>query len=304
MNTKFNILWFEDTDEWYLPMEETIREYIVSHNFTPNFVREKSSTIFDNALTKYSYDIIFVDLKLLNDTKGNEAIKAIRDNNILADILFYSNDRDKIMEAMRNEALEGVYISARNDVLFPKKAKDLIGKIVRRSEDILNVRGMLMDNVSEFDEKLKDVIRKYFAIYDGTDKIKIINDYAYKKVVEQFNSNLKECELLKTNNFLISALNETFLIDSYKLSSIVNKIFKLDYKQYSEMKDFHDNYASCILKERNKLAHAKKEPEADGIFYFEDENGKTEYNSQKCSEIRANINAYNELLLKIIEYIV
>ncbi len=90
----------------------------------------------------------------------------------------------------------------------------------------------------------------------------------------------------------------------FKLSQIANKIFKEKYKQYSHIQNFHDNYDKNILKERNKLAHAKKEPEADGAFYFTDKDGnKTYYDSYKCRGIRDNINYYCELLDNIFEFI-
>ena len=70
------------------------------------------------------------------------------------------------------------------------------------------------------------------------------------------------------------------------------------------MHNFHDNYDKKILKERNKLAHAKKEPEVGGAFYFTDKDGnRTNYDSDKCREIRENINYYSELLGVILDEI-
>lgn len=48
----------------------------------------------------------------------------------------------------------------------------------------------------------------------------------------------------------------------------------------------------------------KKEPEKDGNFYFLKKDGKKViYNSDKCNQIRKNINYYNSLLDKIIDVI-
>lgn len=303
MNTTLNIMWFEDNDEWYTAMKEDIDDYIRQHCFVPNFVREKRSTIKDHDLLKFTYDIIFVDFKLLDDTKGTSAIQTIRRNNILADILFYSNDRDQIIEAMKENVLEGVYTSPRDDIVFPARVKELIDKNIRRSEDILNVRGMLMDHVSEFDEKLKRVIDKYYKEKNGTDKISVIDQYAFQKVVKQYEDNIKKCTEFNEEGFLLNALGKSFFIDSYKLSLIVNEIFKLDYQQYHEMRGFHEVYNQKILVERNKLAHANKESNEDGYFYFEDKSGKTIYNCEKCEEIRSELNKYDTLLTKIVEYI-
>lgn len=305
MNTEFNILWFEDNDEWYEVVSSEIEEYIKDLCFYPNFIRFRSILDDDikDVLYKYSFDLIFADLNLDKSDQGNDAIQLIRKNNILADALFYSTDGIyKIQSVMQADVLEGVYLSIRDEYLFPDKAKKLIDKAVKRSEDILNVRGMLMDNVSEFDEKLKESIRKALTI-SLPNEIDEFNRYAFKKVMEQIAVNGSKAKSLQ-QNFILNALENSFLIDSYKLSMIVNKIFKDKYPTYNKMDDFHSNYSKFILKERNQLAHAKKEPEANGIFYFQDNKGnKTEYTSEKCKEIREHINNYNELLNGLIDII-
>ena len=118
--------------------------------------------------------------------------------------------------------------------------------------------------------------------------------------------NYNQYKNLRKDNFITSALNNTYILDSFKLSQIVNNIFKTKYPVYDKMKSFHNNYNSSILSERNKLAHAKKEPETDGAFYFVDPKSgeKTVYNSQKCRRIRREIIFYNQLLDEAIDVIV
>ena len=309
MNTDFNVLWFEDNEEWFNSIREEIEEYLNDLCFNLRITHFKS--VLDENLEKYienkNFDLIFADLNLNQDDnendKGSEAISLLRKKNILADVLFYSTDGvDKIKSIMKSEVFEGVYTSVRDDTLFPDRAKQLIDKIVKRSEDFLNIRGLVLDTVSDFDEKLKDLIRKYLAISNEKDRT-VINDYAYEKVCDHMKKNLSKAKKYK-DNFIIDALENSFLIDSFKLSQIVNKIFKDKYKDFAPMKNFHDNYDLKILKERNKLAHAKKEPEANGVFYFEDKIGnKTIYNSDKCREIRSDVNSYTELLDEAFEVI-
>ncbi|MDP4118867.1 MAG: hypothetical protein Q8873_06730 [Bacillota bacterium] len=305
MNTDFNILWFEDNDEWYSATEDDLKEYIETLCFRPCFTRCSSipNEEIKDIINDKTYDLVFADLNLDEGKKGNSAIQLIREHNILADALFYSTDGiDKIKTVMKAEALEGVYLSDRGEIFFPKNAKRLIDKAVRRSEDILNVRGMLMDNVSEFDEKLKDTIKKFLSLSGDEEKTKL-DKYAYNKVKEQISENTKKIEELKVG-FILNALDNSFIIDSYKLSMIVNKIFKDYYPKYTNMIDFHENYKEKVLKERNQLAHSKKEPEANGVFYFIDKDGKrTDYNSAKCRELRLNLNTYNKLLNEVIDVI-
>lgn len=305
MNIDFNILWLEDNDEWYSAEKEDIEEYILGFCFTPKIIRLKSipNDELEAAIKNKRFDLIFADLNLDKSDKGNIAIQYLRDKNILADALFYSTDGiEQIKSVMKNEVLEGVYLSLRDEILFPKKAKELIDKIIKRSEDILNVRGLVMDNVSEFDEKLKDVIKKFMSI-SGDGIRSFLDKYAYDKVIEQISDKIKYVED-NSEGFILNILSDSYILDSYKLSMIVNKIFKKYYPEYSDMRNFHDSYWKDILKERNQLAHAKKEPEADGVFYFIDKTGnRTDYNSAKCREIRAKINKYDRLLNEVIDYV-
>lgn len=306
MNTDFKILWFEDTDEWYNSIKTEIEEYLTESNFNPHIDRYKYLQTEDiiDSVRKNKYDLVLADLKLDKKHKGGDAIKLIRENQILADALFYSTDGvDKIKESISNETLEGIYLSNRDDIILVEKAKKLIDKLIKRSEDIVNVRGLLMDNVSEFDEKLKDVIRKFLSI-STEDKRKIINDYAFDKVKTFYEDKMEETNDLIGDDFIITSIDKSFILDSYKLSMIVNKIFQKYYPTYVKMNDFHKNYSKNILAERNQLAHAKKEPESNGAFYFSKGNGdKIIYDSDKCNEIRKSINYYNSLLEEIIDVI-
>ena len=305
MNTNFRILWFEDNDEWYSAEEEQLRDYIEMLCFKPIFKRFNS--IPNDEIIEIediaSYDLVLADLNLSEGKQGDEAIKFLRNNNILADVLFYSTDGvDKIREIMKSETLEGVYLVNRDEMFFDSKAQALINKVTKRAEDIVNVRGMLMDNVSTFDEKLKDAIKKTLSIL-SEQKRKALDEYAFEKVKNQISLNNQKTDEFR-ESFILKALDNSFLIDSNKLSMIVNKIFKEHFSHYAKMVNFHENYSNLILQERNRLAHAKKEPESNGIFYFQDKDGsRIEYTSDKCREIRKNINHYNELLDEIFDVI-
>lgn len=147
MSMKFNILWFEDNEEWYETNKENIEDYLKGKNFIGEFKRYDSTDKMNEVTAICSYDLILVDLKLDHNTKGTNAIQNIRDKNILADALFYSSDGvDKIRSEMGKEIFEGVYFSSRDDILFENKVEKLIDKAVRRMEDIISTRGILVSD--------------------------------------------------------------------------------------------------------------------------------------------------------------
>ena len=304
MNTKFSILWFEDDDGWYTTMEETLIEQIEERNFVPEIVRLKTPNIDALESVKDSnFDFILVDFALQDNSIGSDGIKKLRDADILADALFYSQaGSEALVNAMREQALEGVYISTRDEPYFTEKAKQIINKIVKRSEDVLNIRGLLMDTVSDFDSKLKASIDKYLSICDE-EKRNRLNEYTFDKINTHAEDIFQKSNSLRGVDAYYTAL-ENQMIDSSKLSMITNFIFKECYTECDEMKGFDQNYREKILKERNRLAHAKKESELGREFYFEDKNGnKIAYDSKKCSDIRYHINKYYALLDKIPNFI-
>lgn len=305
MSMKFNILWFEDNEEWYVANKENIEDYLASKNFVAEFTRYASADNVNEVKAICRYDLILVDLKLDHDTKGTNAVQNIREKNILADALFYSSDGiDKIQREMGSEIFEGVYFSSRDDVLFEDKVKQLIDKAVGRMEDIISTRGILVDSLSEFDEKLRFVIMKFCSSYAETEKGHEIDQYAYDLIVGQLDDNKKKCESFGKIGFLASAIKNSYLIDSAKLARIVQHIFNKHYPRQGYRKDFYDTYLHKIIMERNNLAHAKKEMEGDGLFYFEKNEKRIVYDSEKCSEIRSNINDFSEEIDKMIDLII
>lgn len=304
MSMRFNILWFEDNEEWYEANKENIGDYLAERNFIAEFTRYESPDKIEEVDEFCEYDLIFVDLKLDHHTKGTNAIQAIREKNILSDALFYSSDGvDKIRCEMGEEIFEGVYFSARDDYLFESKAEQLIDKAVRRMEDIISTRGMLVDSLSEFDEKLRHVILKFCSSYLDTQKGCELDKYAYNLVIKQLESNKKKADGMSKSHFLTDALTNTYIIDSAKLAQIVQHIFTKHYPQHGYRKDFYTTYVEGIITERNNLAHAKKEPQGNGLFYFEKDGKRITYDSKKCSEIRACINQFDKeisLMLNLI----
>ncbi|MBE5966499.1 MAG: hypothetical protein E7255_05970 [Lachnospiraceae bacterium] len=307
MSLVFNILWFEDNDEWYETNRENIEEYLARKNFVADFKRHISADEIENISTLNEYDLIFVDLKLDNQTKGTNAIQILRDKKILADALFYSSDGvDKIRNEMGMNIFEGVYFSSRDEAVFEMKAAQLIDKAVRRTEDIISTRGILVDSLSEFDEKLREVILKFCSSYIETDvkKVEELDKYSYGLITKQMCTNQSKCDEMKKERFLLVALDSTYLVDSAKLAQIVQHIFNKHYPQHKYRKDFYNTYCKKIIKERNNLAHAKKEPNGDGLFFFEKGGDRIVYNEEKCSEIRASINEFDEEISKMIDLII
>src|SRR5699024_1213379 len=107
MSMKFNILWFEDNEEWYEITKENIEEYLEEKNFVVEIERYENADKIGEVSAISTYDLILVDLKLEHNTKGTNAIQAIREKDVLSDALFYSSDGvDKIKSEMGTDIFE------------------------------------------------------------------------------------------------------------------------------------------------------------------------------------------------------
>lgn len=184
MDINYKILWFEDTDESYETLSRRTKRYVETKNLRCQIKRIYGVSDFD--ISQYdlnSYEVLVVDLQLSQGSKGYEIIDAIRASNYVNDILFYSSAGVSTLEkAMKEYRLEGVFLSERDNRIFMEKIQQLIDKSIRRSENIINIRGIVMDETSEFDSQMKDIVLAVQSMMSETE-IETIKKYISKKLL-------------------------------------------------------------------------------------------------------------------------
>lgn len=262
MNTTFRILWFEDEPTWYNMEKLRVEGILKTHFLIPSITRKNGDDINIDELTGNDYDLILMDYKLAEDVTGDTIVEAIRNNNVLTDILFYSSEEENMLAAIRGKMppIDGVYLTKRDYTIFTEKVDKIIDKIVRRSEDVVNLRGFVLDNTSDFELRIKEIlnicwqkftpeqrdvlIEKLITLLDG--KIcwvtKQVETAKAAEVVFQHANN--EEHLLSISDRLdIFQSVLPILFDSYRLP---NTICPRDFKQY---------YIDKVNMYRNRLSH-------------------------------------------------
>lgn len=316
MNLNYNILWFEDTDEAFNTLSRRLERYIRSKNLKTNIKRIKSGNDFN--LDQYDlngYEVLIIDYKLKNHTFGQDIIKAIRKGKYVNDVLFYSSVGYRHLEGiLREDGLQGVFISDRENEEFLEKIQLLIDKSIRRSENLINIRGIVMDNTSEFDVNMKDIINLSWNLLEQDDRVSLSN-YVKKSLLK----NKKETcdkfitQYCKDDVVLINELLDEREFTSDMKARLFNKFINLDidlskkirdeYIKITQDKDvkFKENYDKNISGYRNRLAHVKKNTSAFGELFI----GKTEdgvdicFDSELCSEIRKQLIQYETIFNNI-----
>lgn len=323
MDLTFRIIWFEDVDEWYNTISRRVSRYIKNKNFKVDIMRVKKAANFD--LTGYqlqNYDLLIIDYELEKiyekdgdkNIYGTEIIHMIRNGNFLNDILFYSSHGfDVINQVMKQEGLQGVFIADRNNGEFIEKVQLLVDKAIRRAENLINIRGIVMDTTSGFDNKIRDLISIIWPIL-GDKEAGIANDIK-KKILKE---NIKTAEKLDKKYSNIDANNIDNLLSERDFSAIrqarllswciesnemIKKKFQEILKEYlnlnngEEKAKFFELYKNDIVLYRNALAHIKNTPSIDSKVIIGEVDGKAvQIDQQLCDKLRKKLLSYENIL--------
>lgn len=172
MNTIFKILWFEDEQTWYNMEKLRVESILKTHYLIPEIVRKSGDDFNIDELTGNDFDLILMDFKLADEVTGDTIVAALRKSSILTDILFYSSEEDAMLAAIRTKMppIDGVYLTKRDYTIFTEKVGKVIEKIVKRSEDIVNLRGFVLDNTSDFELRIKEILNLCWQKFNDTQK--------------------------------------------------------------------------------------------------------------------------------------
>jgi len=318
MDINYRILWFEDTDESFETLGRRTKRYVESQNLRCTIDRIQGASEFDSMKPDInSYEILVVDLKLSEESKGYNIIETIRQSNFVNDILFYSSDGVAVLESLLKEhRLEGVFITDRKNDEFMFKIRQLIDKSIRRSENVINIRGIVLDETSEFDTLMCDIITEVCSfITEG--EIKALKKYMsktiqnYLKDVNKLSTAYADdgnwdisCLLLERDfNSMMKAKTLNYVlksIDNGRIVQACNQNKALLPEVYNENSIcFVEAYNRDILMFRNKLAHVKYTNTTTPALIGEI-NGKTYYcNKEFCAMMRDVLIKYGKWLTSI-----
>jgi len=264
MNTSFNILWFEDESAWYKMQLPQVETAVATHCLQCQSTWKQNDKLDMNSFVGRTFDLILMDYDLASKTTGEQIIKTIRDANILTDILFYSSQYDTMIQAATSifPPLDGIYYSSRKIEEFQLKLSQVINKIVQRSENLINLRGFVLDSTSDFELRIREMLTICWKKFNDDQK-KLLFDVILQVLdqkCQRINAQVSKakgqvCPYTYVNNddHLLSVADRLdilqcilhILIDEYGMP--VSK----DYK------DFKEYYIKKVNMYRNRLGHVK-----------------------------------------------
>lgn len=272
MRLKYNILWFDDDGDWLESVVDEIQDFLLEKGFILSYDNHKNAQKLDETIEELKHntkdvDIILMDYKLLNNDKGDALIKRIRGQEVLTEILFYSQDA-AVRDKFKDECIEGIYFSNRSD--FLDRLFQIIPHTIKKVLDLTNMRGLVMAETSSIDSLLNDVLLNMFTLLDkqGNCQRQTIVDKVFDKRLQHAHK-LKEIEHTKIketakakSEYITNISNLLENIESSDRYQAINKLYKIiaeDITLDKAMFDLFKQYDNDIIKTRNVLAHVKED---------------------------------------------
>lgn len=189
MRLNYHILWFEDNLTAYNIKKEFVREIISEFGF--NYIeprREVNGRNIDT-INFDQYDVIIADMNLANGDTGMSLMTKIRDEkNIFTEVIFYSSDGEEAVRAeLAKYRIDGAYCSGRENDDFENKAKEVIRTLIKKVQDLNNMRGLVMAETSDCDKIMTDIISNSLRNDAQRDALSsFIYNYTEQKVKEKY----------------------------------------------------------------------------------------------------------------------
>ncbi len=261
MKLDYNILWIDDDDSWLTVNVPCIEEHMLDKGFASNIVRPINQDALDAELEKLTkkntmYDLFVVDYNLssLFSENGNGLISNIRnpktDKKIYTNIVFYSSDIEKARRDLGDNC-DGIYFFDRTDLEVGSEAfKDLIDFFLTRDMDMSSLRGIAMQEVAQFDEIIRDILKE-------GDHIKYILGSIQKQASDVL-TNVSKYKVEKLQG-LIDKGGTSVYNSTLRKNALHKKILKQCEQQHACTESCYENilerYGKEVIKWRNHLAH-------------------------------------------------
>lgn len=299
MSLTYKVLWVDDNKDEFKKEEKDLKRYIEDLFFSPKIDFCEDLTAAKNFIETEKYDVIFSDYNI-DEEKGDDFISYIRNKSVNTEVLFYSG-QNQLPEGRLDRVTFFFETGSHREERLLKKMKELISLTVAKLNDLTQLRGLIMAEVSELDMKMEKLISSYFVIeneekarsrrkdFDDT-IIKNVENSAKQKL-EKIDCTKKSCKHKWRTKSMPEIISNIEFESSKKALTIDMMIEKLLYS--FEQDNFYKAYFDEIINKRNDLAHSYSEWENGQEILVTKKHGIIKYTESDISIIRKNIKKYN-----------
>jgi CheY-like chemotaxis protein len=287
MKIEYNVLWLDDQIDVFIEDEhvDKIKSHLEDEGFNANVITVSKPDKFFSQLND-SIDLILTDHNMA-EKNGAQIVEEVRSKSIFTEILFYTakanlQNLDKIdrITFLQTDEVSG---STHHEKVV-EKAISLIDLTIKKFQHIVAMRGMIMHEVSSLDAQMLEIISAYLQNNDDCKKQPVV-DRVLNDLISFHKEKLKKSEEFKKKNKFDKIINDPLLFSSSQRASAIEEIINS-----ISIENFINDFKMEIIKVRNDFAHAVLiKDTATGREYFKDKIRGTDFNADKCREIRKNI---------------
>lgn len=312
MSLQYNILWVDDRKEDYqlLDMDKDIESYVRELFFIPHIDFFDNVEDAEKSAKSKKYDVIFSDYNIEEQKDGQAFITDIRNNSVNAEILFYSALHEPPAKGWdRISFLRLQSVDSYDELKL--KMKSVIKLTVEKLNDLNNLRGLVMAEVSELDNLMENVIHEFYSKKTPNSSewndfkkkiIKEIQKTALRKIkkgaIDGIGDCPKNCSHVWMDAKNIDDIISKFEFDSSKKAHTINEILR---KVQISKKFVFKDYDDCIIQVRNNLAHSESIVRKGKEVLVTRKNGEVVFTESKFNTIRKNIVKFHELFEELLE---
>lgn len=277
MSLNYKIYWIDDDEDLPESLHEGLKiEFDGVFNFDVDI--ENDGENLEKKMASEPIDLLILDWNINGDRNGLELIDNLRSSGELTEIIFYSQDdtvKDQCKEIM------GVHTCVKGEA--GEKIKSVINRFHERTKNVAIMRGMIISEAIDLENKLTDIITALFGAKSDLFRDRILN-----KPILDFG---------KKHGFVNGLLRDK--IDELKKAEPPDKDKIL---RITEFKDVFNKMMKEVVNQRNILAHSKKTFK-DGVLVLASINNDPpiHFTDDWKNEIRANIKKHLTNLVAIKE---
>lgn len=291
MKVAYKLLWIDDSIDEFVEEGclDAISDHLEDQGFNPIIVISSKSEDFFNKLDD-SYDLILTDYHMGMVT-GEDIIKRVREEAIFTEILFYTarGDLKDTNKINRISFLQTSGDARGHHNAVEEETINLINLTIKKFQNIVAMRGLIMHETSYLDSQSLSIIEKYLS-KDGSN-LDEIAETIYDKISVHLEEKIKKTEEYKSKKKFQKLVKDNFLFSAdYKIDTISSILIKLN------KTDFSDDYKNEINNVRNKFAHANLLKDENGREYFKSGVDDLIFNEELCKTVRKNINKHKKNL--------
>lgn len=285
MKLDYKIIWVEDKIDTkpFIALRQNINEHLVNEFFN---VHIETAEDFDEFKEKYeaskTFDLIITDLNL-NESHGSQVIDFVRDvKHIMTEIFFYSANSElsatKLVNSSRITFHQMDEASAYREL--GASIMDLINLTISKFQNIVAMRGMIMQETSSLDLKMDNIVKTQLKNPTLSEEIKPVVENIFNNIFANAEEKYKKAKARKSKEIL----RDNILFNSSQKIYALGEILKI-----LKEENFSGDYSKEIILIRNQFAHAELKINEDGKEYFKVKGEEVYFDEKLCREIRKNI---------------